>query len=53
MSTHKNPSTFLDRDNWMRDLNASGEPFAARCLGIAIALHLSVKTDGAILAICA
>jgi hypothetical protein len=43
MSSPKNPQTFLDRDNWMRAVLASGEPYAARCLAIAIALHLSVQ----------
>jgi hypothetical protein len=39
-----NPQTFLDRDNWMRALLASDQPCAAVRLGIAIALHLNVKT---------
>jgi hypothetical protein len=38
-----NPKTFLERDDWMRAINASGEPRAARCLAFAIALHLNVK----------
>jgi hypothetical protein len=38
-----NPKTFLDRDNWMRAVNASGEPRGVRCLAFAIALHLNVK----------
>ncbi len=44
MTTTKQPSTFLERDDWMRAMNASGEPRAARCLAFAIALHLNVKT---------
>jgi hypothetical protein len=38
-----NPKTFLERDNWMRAINASGAPPGVRCLAFAIALHLNVK----------
>jgi hypothetical protein len=38
------PKTFLERDNWMRAVNASDLPRGARCLAFAIALHLNVKT---------
>jgi hypothetical protein len=38
-----NPKTFLERDNWMRAINASGAPPSVRCLAFAIALHLNVK----------
>jgi hypothetical protein len=37
-------TTFLDRDNWMRAINASGEPCGVRCLAIAIALRVNIKT---------
>jgi quinol monooxygenase YgiN len=40
----RSPRTFLERDNWMRAMNASGEPRGARCLAFAIALHLNVET---------
>jgi hypothetical protein len=43
-NANSQPTTFLERDNWMRAVNASGEPRAARCLAFAIALHLNVKT---------
>jgi hypothetical protein len=42
-TTAHQPTTFLDRDNWMRALLASDLPDAAVRLGIAIALHLSVQ----------
>jgi hypothetical protein len=41
MSTANKPQTFLDRDNWMRAVLASGEPYVA--IAIAIALHLNVQ----------
>jgi Helix-turn-helix domain len=39
-----NPSTFLDRDNWIRAVLASDLPDSAVRVAIAIALHLRVKT---------
>jgi hypothetical protein len=40
-----NPETFKERDDWMRAVLAAADlPSAARCLAIAIALHLNVKT---------
>jgi hypothetical protein len=36
--------TFLDRDNWTRALLAADLPRNAVCLGIAIALHLHIKS---------
>ena len=38
------PKTFRQRDDWLRAVNASGEPRAARCLAFAIALHLNIET---------
>jgi len=39
-----NPQTFLDRDNWMRAVLASGLPDNAKAVALTIALHLRVKT---------
>jgi hypothetical protein len=44
MNLAANPKTFLERDDWMRAMNASGLPPAVRILAIGIALHVNVKT---------
>jgi hypothetical protein len=38
------PKTFLDRDNWMRAILASGLPDAAARVAMTLALHLHVDT---------
>ncbi|KRR14529.1 helix-turn-helix domain-containing protein [Bradyrhizobium valentinum] len=44
MTKASQPSTFLERDEWMRAVLASDLPRVAVCVAVAIGLHLNVKT---------